>query len=475
MLSKQKRRMWPPKGNRGISSAVYCSLDGLAKQTKSHSGSAQLFSNAWYLTFPGNMTHTGTHSSPVHRKRATCRACRNTSLRMFLSLGPMPLANSFLRSPDEFAEEPFYSLDVYFCQVCSLAQILDVIDPEVLFRHYIYLTGTSDTIAAHNIHYAHTLVDNLKLEANDLVIEVASNDGSLLKCFQRHGLRTLGIEPATNIAEQARSNGVATLNVFFNWTTARELRHSSGPAKIVIGNNVLAHVDEPLDFLRGCKELLDENGRVVIEVPYLRDFLERLEYDTIYHEHLCYFSVGALMHLCTKAGLSIVDIEHVPVHGGSLRIYAGLQERFKNHSDDVLEWEREERSAGLTEFARYERFAAKVERSRRALLDLLESLKEQGKQVAGYGAPAKGNTLLNYCGIDTSLVPYTVDKNPMKVGLYTPGMHIPVLPVSTLLERQPDYVLILAWNFADEIIRQQRAYRESGGRFIIPVPEAKVV
>ncbi len=414
-------------------------------------------------------------TSPLHHKRQTCRACGHNNMLRFLSLGTTPLANSFLRSPEEFALEALHPLDVYFCQVCSLVQLLDVIDPEVLFRHYIYVTGTSDTIAVHNTKYARTVVDNLKLGQGDLVIEVASNDGSLLKCFQQNGIRTLGIEPATNIAELARSNGIETINDFFNSATASELRGSYGPAKVIIGNNVLAHVDEPLDFLRGCRELLHEDGRVVIEVPYLRDLLERLEYDTIYHEHLCYFSVSALMQLCSRAGLSIFAIEHVPVHGGSIRMYAGLQEMLKNHSDAVLEWEREERSAGLNEFARYEDFAAKVKQSRRVLLELLSSLKEQGKKVAGYGAPAKGNTLLNYCGINTDLVPYTVDKNPMKVGLMTPGMHIPVLSVSTLLEREPDYILILAWNFADEIIRQQYEYRERGGRFIIPIPTAKVV
>lgn len=413
--------------------------------------------------------------SSVHNKRETCRACSSSRLRPFFSLGATPLANSFLRSPEEFGDESSYPLDVYFCEECFLVQLLDVINPAVLFDNYIYVTGTSDTIAAHNTEYAKAIVEGAGLRPDDLVVEIASNDGSLLKCFQRHGVKTLGIEPATNIAEKARAQGITTINEFFNSSTARRLRGSYGPAKIVIGNNVLAHVDEPQDFLRGCKELLDENGRVVIEVPYVGDLLERLEYDTIYHEHLSYFSVSALMNLCSRAGLSIVDIEHLPVHGGSLRIYAGLQERFKNQCDEVLRWESEEQRAGLTDFASYERFSAKVEGSRRTLLDLLESLKEQGKQIAGYGAPAKGNTLLNYCGIGQSLIPYTVDKNPLKIGLYTPGTHIPVLPVSTLLERQPDYVLILAWNFAEEICRQQGEYRARGGQFIIPVPQARVV
>jgi hypothetical protein len=387
----------------------------------------------------------------------------------------MPLANSFLRSTDEFADEPVFLLDAYYCETCSLIQLLDVIDPEVLFRHYVYVTGISDTVAVHNIQYARTIVDLLKVKEHDLVVEVASNDGSLLSCFKQYGVRILGIEPAENIAEIARSKGIETIDQFFNSSTAQQVRTSHGPAKVVIGNNVLAHVDETQDFLRGCKSLIAEDGLVVIEVPYLREMLEKLYYDTIYHEHHCYFSVTTLLRLCDAVGLSIIRMDHMPIHGGSLRMYAGRKEWYGSHAVEVLALVEGERSAGLAEFACYERFAAAVEDNRRAILELLETLWNEGKTVAGYGAPAKGNTLLNYCDIGTHLVPYTVDKNPLKVGLYTPGMHIPVLPVSSLLERQPDYVLILAWNFAEEIMRQQREYHDRGGQFIIPLPEPRVV
>jgi SAM-dependent methyltransferase len=364
---------------------------------------------------------------------------------------------------------------VYLCETCSLVQLLDVIDPEVLFRHYIYVTGTSETMAAHHIQYARTIIELLGLGPGDLVIEIGSNDGSLLGCFQRHGVRTLGIEPAANIAAIARANGIETIDQFFNSSTAEIVRGSHGLARAVAANNVLAHVDDPGDFLRGCKQLLAHNGLIVIEVPYLRDLIDRLEYDTIYHEHLCYFSAGTLLRLCDVVGLSIVRIDRVPVHGGSLRVYAGLPEQYASHSADALALAHEERGAGLTERRRYERFAADVTRSRQAIVDLLEGFKAEGTTVAGYGAPAKANTLLNYCGIDTELLPYTVDKNRMKVGLYTPGMHVPILPVSTLLERRPDYVLILAWNLAEEIMTQQQEYRRQGGRFIIPIPEPRIV
>jgi C-methyltransferase C-terminal domain/Putative zinc binding domain/Methyltransferase domain len=413
--------------------------------------------------------------SSVHQMRGSCRACGGRDLWRFLALGPTPLANAFLASPDAFAFEPRYPLDVYFCRTCSLVQLVDLIDPEVLFRHYVYVTGTSETIAAHNRRYTGNLVDQLHLGDNDLVVEVASNDGSLLKCFQPYGVRTLGVEPATNIAEMARAAGIQTVACFFNGAAAGRIREAHGPARVVIANNVLAHVDDPQDFLAGGKTLLTEQGRVVIEVPYLRDLLDRLEYDTIYHEHLCYFSVSTLVRLCDAVGLSVLRMEHVPVHGGSLRMHGGARDECGPHAGDVLAWADEERRLGLSDPARYERFAAEVSASRRALLALLRSLRSEGKTIAAYGAPAKGNTLLNYCGIDARLVSYTVDQNPLKVGQYTPGMHIPVLPVATLLEHQPDFVLILAWNLAEEIMRQQQEYRRRGGRFILPVPVARVV
>ena len=411
----------------------------------------------------------------IHYKRTTCRACGSSDLHSFLNLGPTPLANSFLRLESEFSSEAYFPLEVYYCNNCSLIQLLDVIDPEVLFRNYIYVTGTSDTIANHNVGYAKAVVDLLKPDPTDLVVEIASNDGSLLKCFQTHKVRTLGVEPAINIADIANSQGVETIDRFFNSKAAAEIREDYGPAKAVIGNNVLAHIDDSRDFLLGCKKLLGEDGLVIIEVPYLRELLDRLEYDTIYHEHLCYFSVSTLMRLCDEVGLSMVRVDRVPVHGGSLRLYAGRPDCYGNHSPVVQSIVEEESRLGINNFTRYEQFARAVEKSKNTLLDLLESVTNQGKSIAGYGAPAKGNTLLNYCHIGTRLIPYTVDKNPLKLHLFTPGMHIPVLPVETLLERQPDYVLILAWNFAQEIMRQQNEYHQHGGQFIIPIPAPKVV
>jgi hypothetical protein len=407
--------------------------------------------------------------------RETCRGCGNTKLRRFLELGPQPLANAFLRDPAEFDGEQRYPLDVYFCERCTLVQLMDVIDPAVLFRNYLYVTGTSDTIAEHNQRYAATVVDFLQIGSNDLVVEAASNDGSLLREFRARGVKTLGVEPATNIADMARKSGIETVAEFFNLQTAQRLRESHGGAHAVIGNNVFAHVDDPQDFLRGAAHLLTDQGLVIIEVPYLGELLDRLEYDTVYHEHIGYFSITALLRLCDEVGLSIVRVDHVPVHGGSIRFYAGRKERHPSHGPSVLAEAAEEAAQGLTTFRRYERFAEEVEGNRRELLALLHRLKDQGHELAAYGAPAKGNTLLNYCGIGPELIPYTVDKSPLKVNLYTPGMHVPVRPVQTLLERQPDYLLILAWNFAEEIMRQQSEYEARGGRFIIPLPHPRIV
>jgi hypothetical protein len=411
----------------------------------------------------------------AYRRRATCRACDGTQFRRVLELGPTPLANSFPRGAEEFATEPFYPLDVYYCETCSLVQLLDVIDAETLFRDYIYLTGTSATIAEHNQQYARAVIEQLGAGARELVVEIASNDGSLLRCFKPYGVRTLGIEPAVNIAAMARADGIETINEFFNLRVARELVRDHGPAKAVLANNVLAHVDETRDFLAGMRELLAADGLAVIEVPYLRDLLDRLEYDTIYHEHLCYFSVTTLVQLCDAVGLAIRRIDRVPVHGGSLRLFAGDATRAGDHAPSVRALAAEEAARGLTSPRLYDDLAVKVGANRRALRALIEELVTAGCSVAAYGAPAKGNTLLNYCGIDARQIAFTVDRNPLKVGRYTPGTHIPVLPVPALLERRPDYVLVLAWNFADEIMAQQQEYRRRGGRFIIPIPQPRIV
>ena len=387
-------------------------------------------------------------------------------------MGEMPLANSFLKSPEDFTTEQFYPLDLYFCEKCSLIQLLDVIDPEVLFRNYLYVTGTSETMATHNRNYAASVIESGKLEPKDLVVEIASNDGTLLNFFRLQGFRILGVEPAENISRLARENGIPTINDFFNSSCVGRILSSNGPARVILANNVLAHVDDTVDFLKGCRTLLTEDGFVVFEVPYLRELLQNIEYDTVYHEHLCYFSVTTLMRLCDRVNLGIFRVDFVPVHGGSIRIFAapGIE-----HSNSVVDQASEEKRLGMSDLNRYESFAEQVQHHRKELRALLEGLQSEGKTVVAYGAPAKGNTLLNYCDIGTDLVSYTVDKSALKVGRYTPGKHLPVRSVGSLLEEQPDYVLLLAWNFAREIMQQQEEYRRRGGRFILPLPRPEVV
>ena len=345
-------------------------------------------------------------------KRKTCRICGNSSLRLVLSLGSQPLANAFLRSPEELAAEARYPLDVYLCETCSLVQLLDVVDPGVLFSHYLYLTGASETMERHHAAYADTLVRMLALESDDLVVEVGSNDGSLLGHFQRRGLEVLGIEPAANIAELANKRGIRTLSRFFSPSTAADVRQVHGEAKAVLANNVLAHVDDPRGFVEGCMHVLNPTGLLVVEVPYLRRLVEKLEYDTIYHEHLCYFSATALARLCEQVDLSIIGAAEVPVHGGSLRLYIGRREHYGAHGREALELLKTEQAEGLASERTLGGFAKRVEASRQAIGQLLQDLAGQGKTLAGYGAPAKATTLLNYCGIGPSELPYLVDKNP---------------------------------------------------------------
>ncbi len=410
-----------------------------------------------------------------YARRTTCRACEESTLHTFLSLGPQPLANALPEGPDDFAEEATYPLDVALCTTCGLVQIHDVIDPEVLFGHYLYVTGVSSSIHDHNRDYAAEVTARLGLEASDTVFEIASNDGSLLKQFQALGIGVLGVEPATNIAKMATDAGVPTQNVFFGEREAHRLRAEHGPAAAVIGNNVLAHVNTTVDFLRGVSTLLDTGGLGVIEVPYLGEFVERLEYDTVYHEHHCYFSVSALMYVAERSGLRVVDVQEVAVHGGSIRVYLARAEDTEPHAEVAHSFAARERKNGLLDPARYDQFARDVDAQRAALLDLLAGLRKSGRSVAAYGAPAKGHTLLNYCGIGPDTVPFTVDKNPLKVGRYTPGTHIPILPVETIAERQPDVLLLLPWNFATEIMEQQADFRAAGGKFLIPIPYPRIV
>jgi SAM-dependent methyltransferase len=371
-------------------------------------------------------------------------------------------------------EEKTFPLAIAYCGKCYLVQLTWRVPPDTLFAEYPYFSSYSDSFIRHVEAMAATYTDRFDLGHSSKVLEIASNDGHLLRFFQEHGIPVLGVEPARNIAAEARSRGIPTLERFFGLNVVSEVCREFGLADIVIGNNVLAHVPEIDDFLRAVKACLKAGGVAIFEFPYLKDLLDKTEFDTIYHEHVFYYSLSALEVLASRAGLDIFDVEHHTVHGGSLRLF--LQYRgTRPRTDRVAQQLQAEAADGLTNAERYPAFADQVCHVRAELLHLLESLKLSGKRIAAYGAPAKGNTLLNYCGIGRDLLEFTVDRSPHKQGLLLPGSRLPVRTPDTLVEERPDYVLVLAWNMIDEILSQQTAYLKSGGQFIVPIPHPRIL
>lgn len=400
-----------------------------------------------------------------------CRSCGCTELQNVLSLGRTPLANALLTIQQLNEPEELYPLELVFCPRCSLVQITETVPPEKLFRDYVYLSSFSDTMLRHAADLSTSLIGSKHLDAQSFVVEVASNDGYLLQYYQRAGVPVLGIEPATNIARVAEQRGIRTVCEFFSDDLALQLFEKGYKADVIHAHNVLAHVPDLNGFVRGFRQLLKPDGVIVVEVPYVKDMIDRCEFDTVYHEHLSYFSLTALDGLFTRNGLTIQNVEPLPIHGGTLRIYAGHE---KNQNESVVQLLRDEKESGLCELNFYSDFAAKVARLRDELVTLLRDLKTHHKRIAVYGASAKGTTLLNYCGVGRETLDYVVDRSSVKQGRYTPGTHLKIYAPEKLLEDMPDYVLLLTWNFADEIYEQQSEYRKRGGRFIVPVPQVSV-
>lgn len=405
-----------------------------------------------------------------------CRSCNEANLQMILSLGRTPLANRLLTREQLAEPEPTYPLDLVFCPHCTLVQITETVPPEVLFREYFYFSSFSDTMLQNAEAISQRLITSRNLDRNSLVVEIASNDGYLLQYYQRVGVPVLGIEPAANIARVAQEQrGIRTLCKFFGRELAQQLRTRGERADVIHANNVLAHVADLNGFVVGIATLLADDGLAVIEAPYVRDMINHVEFDTIYHEHLCYFSLTALDRLFRQHGLIIVDVEHLSIHGGSLRFFASLDHGHVSPSSAVQAMLASESTAGMDDIAFYRDFGHKVEHLRTDLLALVKDLKSQGARIAVYGASAKGSTLLNYFGIGQETLEYVVDRSTIKQGHYTPGTHLLIHAPEKLLQDMPDDVLLLTWNFADEILAQQATYRRRGGKFIIPIPELRIV
>jgi SAM-dependent methyltransferase len=402
-----------------------------------------------------------------------CRSCGTSGLESFLSLGVQPLADGLLREEDLQRPEPRYPLDVAFCRSCTLVQILHTVPPGELFGHdYPYYSSFSDALLDHSRRNVEARIAERGLGPDNLVVELASNDGYLLQYYQRAGIPVLGIDPAPGPAKAAEERGVPTMVDFFTLDLADKLVAEGKRADVIHGNNVLAHVADTNGFVGGVARLLKPEGVAVIEVPYVRDLIDHCEFDTIYHEHLCYFSVTSLNHLFARHGLFLNRVERLSIHGGSLRLFVEPQER---REESVIRLLQEERDLGVTSWDYYRDFAGRVNKVIRSLQTLVGGLKAEGKRIAGYGAAAKGAVLLNATNIGDDVLDFVCDRNVHKQGRYMPGVHVPIVPPARILETMPDYVLLLPWNFKDEILKQQSEYRQRGGKFIVPIPDPVVV
>ena len=406
-----------------------------------------------------------------------CRFCKTELSEPFVNLGKSPMANSYLKFEDINKMEPFYPLKTYVCSNCFLVQLDEFENPGKIFSDYVYFSSYSDTWLNHISQYVKEIIERLKIDENKQIIEIASNDGYLLQFFKNENIPILGIEPAVNIAKIANDKGISTINEFFSEDTAKKLNNEGKKADLLIAFNVLPHVPNLNDFVNGLKILLKEDGVITIQFSaYLPQLIKQNEFDVIYHEHFSYFSLHTLQKIFSKHGLTIFDVEELSIHGGSLRLFI-KHEKNQNHkiTENVLKNLSKEKEFGITNLVIYANFQKQVEKVKQSIWEFFIKAKKDKKSIVGYGAPAKGNTLLNYCGIGTDFIDYTVDKNPHKQGLYLPGTNIAILNPDKIFETKPDYVLILAWNFKEEIMEQMKKIQEWGGKFVILIPKVTIL
>ncbi len=405
-----------------------------------------------------------------------CRFCAQPLHQTFADLGMSPISNAFIPVAQAHLGEKFYPLHAYVCDRCLLVQLEEFETPgEIFNENYAYFSSYSQSWLTHCQQYTELMIDRFQLNAHSQVVEIASNDGYLLQYFQAKNIPVLGIEPAANVAAAAEAKGIASLVKFFSIETATALAQAGKQADLLLGNNVLAHVPDLNDFVAGMKILLAPAGVITMEFPHLLNLVQQNQFDTIYHEHFSYFSLLAVAEIFAHHGLTLFDVEELPTHGGSLRIYAQHQENPRSISDSIDQLKTKEKAAGLDQMATYGAFADRIQATKRQLLSFLIIAQEAGKQVVGYGAPAKGNTLLNYCGVKTDLLSYTVDLSPHKQNTLLPGTRIPVYAPEKIFATKPDYVLILPWNIQTEIVTSMAAVREWGGQFVVPIPQLTVL
>jgi hypothetical protein len=417
-----------------------------------------------------------TMETESYQKVTRCRICNSRGLNRYLNLGLLPLVNSY--ATDDSQRDEKYPLEILYCRNCSLSQLSIVVAPEKLYRQYAYRSSISETFKKHCELFAEDVSHKYHLTPNDLTVDIASNDGCLIREFKKYSANILGIDPAENLVHIANQMELRSIARFWNLATAKEVEKTYGKAKVITATNVFAHVHDIHGFLKAVDIFLKEDGIFIIEVPYLVNFINKKEFDTTYHEHLSYFLIKPIVHLLAEHSLELFDVQQFMIHGGTVRLHI---KRTANRSitgerPESIQWLMDlENDLGLHDFKKYREFSSDVENVKKSFMDTLKGLKEKNKKIAAYGASAKGNVLLNFCGIGRDVINYIIDDTPEKIGKFTPGNHIPIVRYDMLHKERPDYLVLLAWNFADELMRKTASYKSSGGRYIIPIPTVRVV